>query len=72
MSSYQVWAEGYAATGESGKATFFGEVDAPSFAAACAKVFDKPHHSAYFNAEALTYWGCHLFDNEKAARRAYG
>lgn len=72
MSTFEVWAEGYAATGESGTATFFGMAEAPSFAAACAQLFNRPPHDAYFNAKALTYWGCRLFDNEEAARRAYG
>ena len=66
---YEIWSEGYAATGECGKATFHGRVRARSFGAACEKIF---RGDSNFNSKELSYWACKLFDNEKDARRAFG
>jgi chloramphenicol O-acetyltransferase len=40
---YEVWVEGYAATGESGKAHLAGTAEARNFADACHKVFCRLH-----------------------------
>lgn len=66
---WQIWCEGYRITGNSNVAQLLAVVEAPTFRAACETKFfgDKD-----FNSEALTYWGCRLFDNELDARRAFG
>lgn len=69
---YQIWAEGYRATGEQGTATHFGGMEAKSFQQACDQFFDPPQHRAYYDATRLTYWGCQLFDNEADARKRFG
>jgi hypothetical protein len=66
---FQVWQEGFRATGESSPAILHGEVEAPTFRAACAEVFKG---ESTFDADTLTYWGCRLFDNETEARRSFG
>jgi hypothetical protein len=70
--SYQVWAEGYAATGESAGAQLLGVVIAPSFRAACDVVMQTPERQQYYDREKLSYWSCRLFDNRGDAMRAFG
>ncbi len=68
--TFNIWAEGYAVTGQSsGAQKLASSVKAPTFAEACRKHF---RNDKYFDAERLTYWGCKLFDNEAAARVTYG
>jgi len=70
--TWAIWMEGYLATGMEGipyRAHHVADVEAPSFAEACAMRFADDRH---FNARALTYWGCGLFDNEQDARRSFG
>lgn len=66
---FQVWVEGYAATGESAKAALLGVIQADSFQEACDKVGS---HRKDYNAERREVWGCRLFDNEADARKAFG
>ena len=67
LTRFQIWAEGYAATGDSGGAMFLGEVWAKTFKEAC---------DLYFKSDALykggRYWGCRLFPSEEEARRSFG
>ncbi len=69
---FEVWSEGYNASGSSGGAAHHGTVTASSFRAACDKVFSGPKHRADYDAKRLTLWGCKLFDNERDARESYG
>lgn len=69
---YEVWCEGYAATGESAPAFKIGEAEAESFSKACAIVMDTDERRRIFDPARLTYWGCRLFDNEADARKAFG
>ncbi|MEC4190459.1 hypothetical protein VSP75_04125 [Escherichia coli] len=72
MSIYQVWSEGYEASGNSAHAELHGEAEAVDFASACERVFKESGRSQYFDSQHLTYWGCRLFDNEQDARKAFG
>jgi hypothetical protein len=72
MRKYQIWMEGYAATGDHAPAEFCGEYEAESFAEACAAWNKERGESGYFNTNTLTYWGCRFFDNETDARRSFG
>lgn len=74
MQLYEVWSEGYRATGEAGEAQYLGTYKARSFSEACAKwVSTQPKEDHYFFDPAkLTYWGCRLFDGEADARRSFG
>lgn len=69
MQNYQVWIRG-----DAGKAQLFGTYKSDSFAHACMACFASfprsEHH--FFDPQALTYWGCRLFDNEADARRLFG
>jgi hypothetical protein len=72
MKTFDIWAEGFRATGESGGATYFGTAEAPTFKDACILLFEGRTDRVYFDADRLTYWGCKLFDNETDAQKAFG
>lgn len=69
LKTYTIWAEGYAATGQSGTAQVMGQATGKTFKEACDKLFagDK-----LYNPNTLRYWGCNLFDNETEARKSFG
>lgn len=80
IKKFQVWAEGYAATGERGTAQHLvkeGETDTEwpgrTFHEACINAlrtlkWDMKHYDNNRN----TYWACRFFDNEKDARKSFG
>lgn len=69
LGEYEVWSEGYAATGESGTAVFHGKVRAASWRAACVELLGSRRD---FDPARMTLWGCRLFDNEREARESFG
>lgn len=69
MQQWDIWVEGYQATGDRGVAQRVATVSAPSFKEACDKYFEK---DPLYTKERLTYWGCKLFDNESDARKSFG
>jgi len=69
VSIFQVWSEGYQATGNSSTAHYHGEYVADTFSKACAICFKD---SGTFNLKKLTLWGCGLYDNESSARASFG
>lgn len=72
---YEVWTEGYAATGESSSATFHGKYFASSFRDAVLQWVDKnPNRGKDFSEKdgVMRLWGCRFFDNEKDARAKFG
>ena len=72
MKWFEVWSEGYAATGDRATATLEGRVEAETFGDACRKACVEQGRwkasPAYFDAKELTVWGCGLYDNEADAR----
>jgi hypothetical protein len=71
---YEVWSEGYAATGESAGARFHGKFKGMTFKDAVESYINtlSPDAQKSFNGERLTYWGCRFFDNEQDARKSFG
>ena len=77
---FEVWTEGYAATGQSQGATFHGKVMAESFDEACIKLLgsslDKNINSPDGYKRNLrgfmSVWACGCFDNETDARSYFG
>lgn len=73
---YEIWMEGYAATGESGTAQKLGEFEAESFDDAVELLLRNGDHKKYYRRSDITgnhlIWGCTLYDNEKDARRYFG
>jgi hypothetical protein len=73
MKRFEVWMEGYQASGNSAKARKIGETEAESFVDACAKLMSvPPWNDGSFNPKGPSYWGCGLYDNEIAARKVFG
>lgn len=70
--AFDIWCEGYSATGEHAPAWLLGAAVAETFADACRKWAQQCEAPHLFDPEALTYCGCRLFDNEADARRSFG
>ncbi len=69
----EIWSEGFAATGEYGRAMKHATIEAPTLREACDKlVAQDPDFAIYYDANNMTYWGCRLFDNEAEAREMFG
>lgn len=72
---YQVWIEGYQATGQSTKATYHGEYEGQDFKEAVTAFKDSltdEHSRQCVDLNRMTFWGCKFFDNESDARKAFG
>ena len=70
---FEIWSEGFAATGQSGPATFHGYSWGKDFSDAVNRFADRNEKFARdYRVGELTYWGCRLFDNESDARRSFG
>lgn len=67
---YDIWAEGYRATGQHGEAMRMAkDVEARSFKEACIRALGDDR---LFDPVKLSYWGCRLYDNETDARKLFG
>lgn len=66
---YEIWSEGYRATGQSGTANFMGKAAGDNFKKACASFFKG---DAYYSVHNNTYWACKLYDNKIDASRSFG
>lgn len=67
---YEVWTEGFAATGENGTAMFHGTTNAESFEKACEALLGDSLYK--YDDGKLTVWGCACYDNEADARKYFG
>lgn len=87
MKEFEIWSEGYRATGESSDATFHGKFAGETFDDAvnkfneqCVKKYGKPSAEKGSVLDGRTMkplddwriWGCKLFDNEADARKSFG
>ena len=74
--TYEVWMEGYCATGQSATHEFIGKEEANNFKKACKiamrKWASKEDYETYYDEDNMTFWGCRLFDNESDAARGFG
>lgn len=69
MKEFEVWMEGYCATGDKEPAALLGSVFAKDFKRACDVICGENRN---YNSWRLTVWGCKLFDNEDDARKGFG
>jgi hypothetical protein len=70
---YDIWTEGFRATGQYGTAMLHKSVKAGSLKEACLKYAQEDtDFEDYFDPERMTYWGCKIFDNESDARKSFG
>ncbi len=87
MKTFQIWMEGYAATGERGTANMIGTGQGETFDDAVRDYMARtPKHgieengrNRYINESAYqrrpsnwNIWGCNLYDNEAEARKTFG
>jgi hypothetical protein len=73
MRTFEIWSEGYQATGESGKAVRHGSAKGKTFNDACAALAEEDESfSKFFDPGRLTYWGCRLFDSRTKAAERFG
>lgn len=70
---FDIWCEGFMATGESSGANSLGCCSGKDLKEACIN-FAKTNKdfANYFNEDRMTYWGCRIFDNEADARKSFG
>lgn len=80
---YEVWVEGFTATGESGQAHLWGKVKARSFKEACHRIACQNYLKNIeeqemglgrwdYNPNRQTLWACRLFETEAEARESFG
>lgn len=86
MKEFPVWMEGYAATGESARASFLGKYQGETFEDACQAWADEDvKRKELFKREDTviqgkgdktkirpSYWGCRLYETEEEARASFG
>lgn len=79
MKEYEIWMQGYIATGEHQRASFEGMATGQTFDEACIKLLghrldrDEASEDGYRRyGGRLCIWACCLFDNEKEARESFG
>lgn len=73
--AFEIWAEGWAATGDNGSAQLLGIGRGKTFLEACQDLANrKPEFAKQFAIHdgIPTHWGCRLFDNERLARASFG
>lgn len=69
LQEFEIWAEGYACTGESGTATFKGRANGETFKAACASFFRGDPN---YNERQNSWWCCKLYSTRAQAQRSFG
>lgn len=71
---FDIWVEGYAATGQQAPARFLGKARGYNFRSACIAYHSSlhEHERKDWNPTCTAIWGCRLFDNEAAARKSFG
>lgn len=73
IKEFEVWLEGYAATGERGTAQYLGKQKATSFKEACIQaLIDKDWDLSIYDENTNSYWACKFYDNEEEARKSFG
>lgn len=69
---WEVWSEGYVATGQRSDAQFMGYGFGATFKEACAELAQRERWGSLYNKERNTHWGCRLFRTEAEARKSFG
>lgn len=73
MRDFDIWCEGYVATGQSSGAMLLGHAKGEDLKQACINFAKQDKEFAgYFSEDRMTYWGCRIFDNGSDARRSFG
>jgi len=73
MKDYDIWCEGYRATGQSSGAVLLGHCVGIDLKDACRNLAKKDQNFArHFNEENMSFWGCSIYDNGADARKSFG
>jgi len=75
MKIFEIWMEGYAATGESGSAQLLGTKPGKTFMDAYlnyVKDFYGESPPDHVSLNKPSIWGCRIYDNEADARKVFG
>lgn len=74
MHKFDIWIEGYKATGNSSPAKYICSEIGNSFEEACATAASKDLFEGYgnYDKEKNSLWGCRLFSTESQARASFG
>lgn len=67
MKAYNVWMEGYAATGEYAPDEYMGTYEAKSFKEACVMAMNdkfkyRSEIDKYYDKKHNTFWGCRFYE----------
>ena len=71
MREWNIWVEGYRATGESGIAQFYGIGEGDTFQEAVAHLAKK-RPDLGIDVGDCSVWACRLYPSEEEARKAFG
>lgn len=76
MKKYNVWQEGYSATGQYEPDHFMGTFKANNFKEACMKAMKAEEYSQedidrYYDKERNTFWGCRFYEQPPDASPIY-
>lgn len=72
MKEYEIWSEGFAATGECAGAHLLGKYNAETWDDAVRMYMQDNPKRITVDSRGYTDWGCRLFDNETDARKSFG
>jgi hypothetical protein len=75
MKNWNLWTEGYQATGEQSGAVSHGQWEGETLQDAIQTFKDSlgdTYEASLINVERQTFWGCRFFDNESDARKSFG
>lgn len=64
MKQFEIWSEGYSATGGSSGPIYFGKSHGQTFREACDNFAkSNPAFARYYDSDRLTHWACRLYDS---------
>ena len=72
---FEVWTEGYAATGQSSDAMFHGKFKGETFkdaVIAFKNTLTDEYSIRCVDVDRMSFWACKFYDNEKDARKSFG
>lgn len=78
MAKFELWIEGYSVTGADMKACKLADIEGEDFNSAVKAyveglpVGERHWWSVNIKTGNWSHWGCNSFDNESAARKAFG
>ena len=73
--SFELWEEGFLATGNRAKASYLGRFEGETFMDAYLCMVKSVYGDTppdYVRLDIPQVWGCRIFDNEADARKSFG